>query len=377
MNRSTAYEYQKRLIIFSKFVSKKYKMSINLLLKQLALGKIEVYQILASYVGSLSEMGTVSPLTIHQRLMTVTNFLEFNDIALTPRILKYKVKKPKVIKRIREGLDKKTIIQILNASSDIRLKTYLMLLACTGCRPTEPLHTTISDYTLDSDKPRLFLKGQYTKTKTDRMVPLTKEIVEQLKVYLEYKYRKRRISHIKNGKSISEYRTPTMDKTDLMFSANRHVIPQSIYSELSIAFRKILDMIRKGDRRDDLPSISRRLFTLHSFRRYVYSTISDLGHHEYANYFIGHSVSEYYRRTDKERIQIFRKIEPYLTFLDYEDLERKGADTQSRIEELEELNQSLKQRDKMKDDAIGQLSDQLMVLTARLQEIERRSIHII
>jgi predicted metal-dependent phosphoesterase TrpH len=36
------------------------------------------------------------------------------------------------------------------------------------------------------------------------------------------------------------------------------------------------------------------------------------------------------------------------------------------------LNQSLRNRDKLKDDAIAQLSDQLMALSTRLQEIERR-----
>ena len=50
-------------------------------------------------------------------------------------------------------------------------------------------------------------------------------------------------------------------------------------------------------------------------------------------------------------------------------LERQGADIQSRVNELEELNESLRERDKTKDDA---LSDQLMTLTVRLQEIERR-----
>lgn len=69
---------------------------------------------------------------------------------------------------------------------------------------------------------------------------------------------------------------------------------------------------------------------------------------------------------------MFQKIEPYLTFLDYEELDRKGADIQSKIDELEELNQSLRERDRTKDDAIAQLSDQLMTLTVRLQEIERR-----
>lgn len=64
-------------------------------------------------------------------------------------------------------------------------------------------------------------------------------------------------------------------------------------------------------------------------------------------------------------------IEPYLTFLNVNQLERQGVDIQSEIEELEELNQSFSKRDKMKDDAIAQLSDQLMRLAIRLQEIAR------
>ena len=38
-------------------------------------------------------------------------------------------------------------------------------------------------------------------------------------------------------------------------------------------------------------------------------------------------------------------------------LEMKGADIQSKVDELEGLNQSLLQRDRTKDDAIAQLSD--------------------
>jgi hypothetical protein len=52
-------------------------------------------------------------------------------------------------------------------------------------------------------------------------------------------------------------------------------------------------------------------------------------------------------------------------------LERQGAYIQSKIEELEHLNQSLRERDKTKDDSISRLSDQLMVLTERLKELEQ------
>jgi hypothetical protein len=43
---------------------------------------------------------------------------------------------------------------------------------------------------------------------------------------------------------------------------------------------------------------------------------------------------------------------------------------ESKVEELEDLNQALRNRDKMKDDAIAQLSYQVMALTARIQKIE-------
>jgi hypothetical protein len=42
---------------------------------------------------------------------------------------------------------------------------------------------------------------------------------------------------------------------------------------------------------------------------------------------------------------------------------RQGANIQTKVEELEELNQSFRNRDKMKDDAIAQLSDQLMAIS--------------
>ena len=111
-------------------------------------------------------------------------------------------------------------------------------------------------------------------------------------------------------------------------------------------------------------------------RRFVKTTISDLGYADYSEYFIGHSGSTYWRKKDSEKAEIFRKIEPYLTFLNVHQLERQGADIQTKVEELEQLNQSMIDRDKMKDDAIAHLSDQLVAITNRLQELERRQVTI-
>jgi ABC-type transporter Mla subunit MlaD len=53
-------------------------------------------------------------------------------------------------------------------------------------------------------------------------------------------------------------------------------------------------------------------------------------------------------------------------------LKRQGADIQSKVEELEQINQAMRDRDKLKDDAIANLSDQLIALTARLDSIEKQ-----
>ncbi len=102
------------------------------------------------------------------------------------------------------------------------------------------------------------------------------------------------------------------------------------------------------------------------------TTISDLGYADFSEWFIGHSGSTYWTKKDSEKAEIFRKVEPYLTFLNVHQLERQGADIQSKVQELEQLNESMRDRDKMKDDAIAHLSDQLIALTTRLDSIERR-----
>jgi hypothetical protein len=128
--------------------------------------------------------------------------------------------------------------------------------------------------------------------------------------------------------------------------------------------------MNKGAREDG--NERRRQITLHSFRRFVKSTISDLGYGDYSEWFIGHSGSTYWRKKDSKKPELFSKIEPYLTFLNIHQLERQGADIQSKIEELEDVNSSLRERDKVKDDAIAHLSDQLLAISIRLQEVEKK-----
>jgi hypothetical protein len=212
---------------------------------------------------------------------------------------------------------------------------------------------------------------------------LTEEITQQLNSWLNYKHRTRRVCYRKEEnanckKTITEQRTPERNDNDLAFAVyqdREKPDPRMIYYDLARSFGKILDRMNKGTREDG--NERRRQITLHSFRRFVKSTISDLGYGDYSEWFIGHSGSTYWRKKESEKAELFKKIEPYLTFLNIHQLERQGADIQSKVKELEDVNSSLRERDKVKDDAIAHLSDQLMALSARLQELERKQQTVI
>lgn len=380
MNKATAVQYLGRLTHFGVFLSKEYGgLTIDSLVNKIKEKTADPYSVLGAYSAYLRNC-SISTITIKQRVVTVKNFLEYCDIDVSPRRFKIKVRLSKAVRRNKEALSKEDVIDILNQCSDIRLKTYVLLLAATGMRALEALHVRVKDIDFESKPARLFVRGENTKTKTDRTVFLTEEAANQLKSWLKYKHRTRRVCHQNEDKEndpykkiITEYRTPTLQNTDLVFAVilNKQTPnTRSLYTKLSTSFAKTLDRMGKGEREDN--NERRRQITLHSFRRFVKTTISDLGYADFSEYFIGHSGSTYWRKKESEKAEIFQKIEPYLTFLNVHQLERQGADIMSKVNELEEVNQSLRERDIRKDDAIAMLSDQLVTITERLRELERK-----
>jgi integrase len=125
------------------------------------------------------------------RIITVKSFLEYHDVDISPRKFKLKVRLPKLIRKNKEALSKEDVTDILNACSDIRLKTYVMPLASTGMRAQEALSLRIKDFDLkeNSMPAKVFVRGEYTRTRTDRTAFLTDEMTQQLKLWIDYKYR--------------------------------------------------------------------------------------------------------------------------------------------------------------------------------------------
>jgi predicted nucleic acid-binding Zn-ribbon protein len=62
----------------------------------------------------------------------------------------------------------------------------------------------------------------------------------------------------------------------------------------------------------------------------------------------------------------------YLTFLDYTALEARGKSIEANLQEKDREIEELRHNDKVKEDALATLSDQVMKLMVEVQELKRR-----
>jgi integrase len=361
-NVSTAQDYLKRLRVFQDFVFRNYNLSLDQLIDTLTTSnELNVYDIISKFIAYIQQERKVSPITVKAYVSTIRTFLETNDVEISPRKFKFKVKKPRVIRKEKEPLHKSDIQVILNACHSIRLKTYVLFLAATATRAEEALSVRISDIDFEKNPATVFIRGEFTKMKTDRTIMLTRELQQHLQQWIQYKYRTRTITRYNNNharnlpKTVAEKITPAVKENQLLFAIGNIKNEDSfhgLYNNFIGMFEDVLD--RLGGKYAQFESSGkRRKITLHSMRRFCKTTISDLGYGDFSEWYLGHKGSSYYNASDPAKIDLFRKIEPSLTFLDQLALERKGADLESRLEFMEQKNYELKEQQKIKDDKIN------------------------
>jgi len=344
---STGAQYGRRLFNFDLFLKEKFNIGIDQFILSFKdnSGKFDVYDVLSAYHSYLSEITPkLQKSTISARLRTAKTFLDYNNIIINETQFRIKVRTPKQKKTEHfQALTKPLINKIVLACQTPRLHTYILTLAATGCRAVELLSVLTKHVNLEEGT--IYLRAEHTKTKTDRTVFLTKECAAQLSLWKEYRERERRVTG-KNGKVV--YSTKPLKPNDLFFSTGRidatdEQDPNYMYHVLAREFSAVLDRIGLSDRN---VASKRHEVTLHSFRRFVYTTITNLGHHDFADFFIGHSGSTYHRPSEEKILELLKKVEPYLTYLDYSKLEARGADVDTKLEkkdtEIQELREQMK-----------------------------------
>jgi len=332
---SSAIEYGGRLNDFDKFLRDKYNVTIDEFVESFKVNpRFDVYDVLGEYRIDLRSR--VSKNTAAGRIITTRYFLEMNDIDIINTKWRLKVKPPRREQPEKTPLSKDDIRKIILGCQSPRLRVYLHFLASTGCRASEAL--SILWKHVDLKNGTIHLRKEYTKGDRARTVILTKEIVTALQTWVDFRNRTRRmIVRNKDGgpqKWKSFYAVRLLKPDNLLFSTGRfdeiNDNPVDLYQCVRREFIETMDRIGFQGRRDDG---KRRRITLHDFRTFVYSTISGLGQSDFGDFFIGHKHSTYWSKPQSEILKLFHKIEPYLTYLDYSELEQKGADTDSKLEQ--------------------------------------------
>jgi integrase len=373
MSKSTADTYRFRLYPFVYYAKSKHAKTPDELIAAIRSDKLDVYDILsdyASYLQSQVKKNGRGAASVKRRVSVVKDVLTFKDIDISDNKFKAKVKLPKTIRRKKAPIDKNDIIRILQACTDIKTKTYIMMLAATGMRAKEALSIQFQGLDFKSNPAKVYIRGEFTKTRSDRFVYLTRELVSQLKDYIAWRQRERDIYYYdeKNKGKTVRYK-PEKKPTDLIFAVphrdGKNADIESMYKDMLVKVNAVVDRVGLGELD---PSNGFRKVTRHSFRRFVKTTISNLGYADYSEFFIGHIGSEYYTAKEREAVEIFRKIEPNIMFLDVIALEKQGATFSDKVEQQENvILEQQRQIAKMKGDIKEEVRKQVAEAVRRLK----------
>jgi integrase len=247
----------------------------------------------------------ISSKSITFYLAALRSYFAYYDVDVIPSKFKRKVKVPKVTREDEQPIDVEDIRKILLSCHNRRLKAYLLVLASGGLRASEGLAIRLKDLDFSASPTRIHIRKEFTKTKVARDIYISDEATRFLKQWLEWKYNN---NNERNSRNIPEHNPDD----DLVFTISDSKIPQSFYPKVVLEFQKLLKVVNMDERKEGM---RRRKVTLHSFRRFCKSVISNQVNQDYSEWFLGHSKSPYYTIKESERKGIYAiKCMKYLKF---------------------------------------------------------------
>ena len=371
----TPISYKPSIAYFQDFILNKYNHNSESVLNVILGKEVDVYSLLDEFIEFMRTKN-VNPVSINQYLASIRSYLGYYDIDIVPSKFKRRVRILKVFHEEEEPIDANDIQKMLLNCNNRRLKTYIFVLASSGIRASEACAIRLCDIDFTVHPTRIHIRKEYTKTRVSRDLWISDEATKYLQDWIAFKYGQDFLgTMIYDGQ-------PTIYKAkrnleSLVFQVqinNENVTPQSLYTKILFQFQKVLEVSGFDERKD---GTKRRKITLHSFRRFVKTTLSDCVGKEYSEWYLGHAKSGYYVSKPEVRAATYaEKAMKYLTFLDYSTLEVTGKNIEAKLSQKEQEIQLLRQRDALNTDAIATLSDRLSLLTKEVEIMKNNSIHV-
>jgi hypothetical protein len=232
------------------------------------------------------------------------------------------------------------VTEVITALEDLRLQSYSLWLASMGWRATESLTIrlyNLEDFdltTLKFQKEAAFvnMSGRTAKTKKGKRRQMTAEMKGQIEKLLAFNYRERTIKRFdkEKGKWIKIMVKPVPKLEDKVFAPYHSDAEKmrkkpkgdslhNLYMSMAKSFRKAVDRLGIGYEENG----KRRKVTLHTLRRFCFTTCRRAIDEGYAKYHIGRRVHEYDKATPEQIAEDFASVEPFLTFFDTAAVEQR------------------------------------------------------
>lgn len=327
---------------------------------------------------SRHEKGEIAAGTVHNCVKCVRLLLEMNDIFLNwkkisrilPKVRRYVLDRIPTIEEIGEILD----------ASDLGKALTLVLLS-SGIREGAIERLRVGDYSIIKDD------GQ---TKAGKLVVYAGEVEQYtgfvtpeactiLEKYLDF-----RRQHGENVSGTSPLFCDAFDPIAVTANPSVRIVKRMTAHAIGQYYNRLLHSIglRKGGKR-------RHEFSVHGFRKYFKTRAEQAGMQPInIEILMGHSVGisdSYYRPTESQLVQDYTKAIDELTINDenllQEQVQKLKQETKEneyivsgKLQEKEKEIQQLRQTDKVKENALATLSNQVMKLMVEVQELNKHSL---
>jgi len=328
---------------FRKFLKERYDCDEIELCIQIQCDTHDVYQILKNYVIFLDK-ARLMPNSIKQFFHAVKGYLIHLGVEVYSEKCKQYVKLPKILRKRKEPVTKDMLVRIMSVVS-FKLRVVFLVALSSGMRIGEIGGLRLSDIDFTCTPTRIRIRAETTKTREERETFLTSEATVALKDYLRKYFgweENQDNTHLKSRNifgrtSIGKYiRKKKLDEQRAAVDLLENILHEQL--------KRIPEFSGIGEN-------GRRIFHFHALREFFYTTSSNAVGSNFAHALMGHHsyLDTYYSLSEKDKIKLYQKCEPYLTVSDFSKIEEKLENTKEEqdkiIETYAKLSKFLKQKD--------------------------------
>ncbi len=318
------------------FIAQSYGLEISDLISKIKSGELEVFNVIQEFVNYCDKIGR-KPNTIKCWMAPTKGFLRKMGIKIYSEDFKQNVRLPKEIREREEPLTKDLIVRILQVLP-LKMRAVSLVAIASGMRIGEIVQLKISDIDFDSNPTKIKIRGETTKTRESRETYLTEESTRIVMDYLTkyYGWTEGKTNESMQGTVIFD-RITAVHKNKVTFKKSKKA---RAIGNCEASLRKHTQHI------PELAKLNRNgrfQVHFHAYRKFFYTTVSNVVGPDYANALLGHRfyLDTYYNMPKEKQKELFLKAEPYLTISDFTKIEQELVSVSEKQNEIEKQHLDL------------------------------------